>query len=126
MDNLLDAVIDVESEGKPLAKSIKGARGVMQITQPALTDYNRQFSTSHSLDDMYDEKLNRRVGTWYLMNRVPQLLTSFKLPVTLDNILWAYNAGIGNVSKGIKPKETVNYIDKVKSRLTPVEEKKKK
>ena len=29
---------------------------------------------------------------------------------TIDNRLWAYNAGIGRVIKGIKPDETREYI----------------
>jgi hypothetical protein len=44
--------------------------------------------------------------------RIPQMLKAYKIPDTIDNRLWAYNAGIGNVKKGRLPKETRNYIRK--------------
>ena len=122
MANLFDAVTEVESNNNPLAASIKGARGLMQITQPALTDYNTYNKAEYNMEDMFDPELNTTVGRWYLSNRIPTMLKAFKLPVTLDNILWAYNAGIGNVVKGIKPEETVAYIEKVKSKLEEVKE----
>ncbi len=115
--NLFDAVVDVESAGKPTATSIAGARGLMQITQPALTDYNRVVGTELSMDDMYDPSTNMKVGKWYLSVRIPQMLRAFKVPNTLDNRLWAYNAGIGRVVEGVMPTETKGYIGKVKSRM---------
>ena len=112
-DQLLQALISAESSGNPRAKSNKGAQGLMQITSPALTDYNTYQKSTYSMDDMYDSNINKQVGTWYLGSRIPQMLQTYKLPDTLENRLWAYNAGIGNVRKGIKPKETQVYIDKI-------------
>ena len=40
------------------------------------------------------------------------MLKHYKKEVNIDNILWAYNAGIGKVIKEIKPEETKNYIIK--------------
>src|SRR3990167_1777244 len=112
-DQLLQALISAESSGNPRAKSNKGAQGLMQITSPALADYNTYQKSAYSMDDMYDSNINKQVGTWYLGSRIPQMLQTYKLPDTLENRLWAYNAGIGNVRKGIKPKETQVYIDKI-------------
>ena len=112
-DQLLQALISAESSGNPRAKSNKGAQGLMQITSPALTDYNTYQKSTYSMDDMYDSNINKQVGTWYLGSRIPQMLQAYKLSDTLENRLWAYNAGIGNVRKGIKPKETQVYIDKI-------------
>ena len=112
-DRLLQALIQAESSGNPKAKSSKGAHGLMQITQPALTDYNTFQGANFSLDDMLNPDLNKQVGTWYLDSRIPQMLTHYKFPDTLENRLWAYNAGIGNVRKGIQPQETKEYIAKI-------------
>jgi len=114
---LIDAVIWVESKGKPLARSLRGARGLMQVRKPALDDYNNYHKTSYSLDDLYDPDLNKKIGGWYLLKRIPAMLKAYKLPVTLDNVLWAYNAGIGRVVKGIMPKETKDFLERVKRRL---------
>jgi len=115
--SIFDAVVMEESAGNPLAASIKGARGLMQVTQPALDDYNTYNRQKMTMDDMWDEGKNKTVGEWYLADRIPKMLKAYKLPVTTENILWAYNAGIGNVVKGIKPKETVAYIEKVMGRV---------
>lgn len=117
MGNLFDAVEEVESSGNPLAKSLKGAVGLMQITQPALEDYNKANATTLSMDDMMDASPNRKVGRWYLSRQVPKMLQAYGMPVTLENVLWAYNAGIGRVVKGVMPKETKDYIEKVKRQL---------
>ena len=112
-DQLLDALIFAESSNNPNAKSDKNARGLMQITDPALTDYNTYKQADYTMDQMYDPSLNQAVGTWYLNQRIPQMLKHYKLPDTTEYRLWAYNAGIGNVVKGIKPKETQDYIAKI-------------
>jgi soluble lytic murein transglycosylase len=117
MADLYDAVIDVESSRNPRATSIKGARGLMQITQPALDDYNNYTGAGHTMDEMYDPEINTKVGKWYLASRIPSMLRSYKLPVTPDNVLWAYNGGIGRVKKNIMPPETADYIQKVKKRM---------
>ena len=117
--SLIDAIIQVESGGRPKAESPKGARGLMQITQPALTDYNTAFKTVLTMDDMFKPDLSTKVGSWYLTQRIPQMLKAFDIPVNLENTLWAYNAGIGRVKEGVMPKETQNYIKKVQKLLKP-------
>jgi len=49
------------------------------------------------------------------------MLEAYAIPVTVDNILIAYNWGIGNLSKLFRnerhksiPEETVNYLKKYK------------
>lgn len=116
-EDVLNAIIFAESSGNKLALSSKGARGLMQITQPALDDYNTFHTEKMSMDDMYEGTKNRTVGNWYFNKRIPQMLKHFKIEDTTENRLWSYNAGIGNVVKGIKPQETVDYIGKVMSRI---------
>ena len=113
MPGLISSLIQAESSGNPTATSIKGARGLMQITQPALDDFNLYQKKSYVMDDMFDEGKNREVGRWYFADRIPKMLNAYQIEDTVENRLWAYNAGIGNVRKGIKPQETVNYIKKI-------------
>src|SRR5699024_4327986 len=44
---------------------------------------------------------------------------SSDLEVTRKNILWAYNAGIGNLNNGILPKETQRYFEKILPDVQP-------
>ena len=117
MDEFINAIIQEESSGNPLAVSSVGARGLMQITKPALTDYNTYHTDKMSMDDMWDEEKNKTVGIWYVNKKIPEYLRHYKIEDTLENRLWSYNAGIGNVRKGIKPQETIDYIGKVMQRI---------
>ena len=114
-DKLLQAIIQAESSGNPEAVSPVGATGLMQIMQPALTEYNQYKNAEWTMHDMLNPKKNVRVGTWYFNERIPQMLRHFGVEDTPENRLWAYNAGIGRVVEGIKPKETVDYIQRVLS-----------
>jgi len=122
MGNLYSSIEDVESSGNPLAESLKGAVGLMQITKPALDDYNNAHNENVTMDDMTDASPNRKVGRWYASKRIPQMLQSYKIPVILDNLLWAYNAGISRVQQGVMPDETKDYISKIKAKLSGKEQ----
>ena len=71
---LLKAVIRKESNFNPRAvndERKKGdpsddAIGLMQVRQPALTDYNETHGSLHSIDDLYEPQVNIQVGAWYL------------------------------------------------------------
>jgi soluble lytic murein transglycosylase-like protein len=117
--NLIDALIQQESGWNANAYNQQsGATGLGQITLPALQEFNQYNNSQYSMNDMYDAQSNQRVAYWYLMDRIPRMLKAYKIPITLDNVLWAYNAGIGNVKKNRMPKETINYIKKVKDNLS--------
>jgi soluble lytic murein transglycosylase-like protein len=100
--NLIRAVVQKESAGRPCALSPKGAQGLMQI-MPATAS---QFSVS----DAFDPKQNIDAGTKFLK----QLLMRYAGDVPLA--LGAYNAGPGRVDKeGGVPEiqETQNYISEI-------------
>lgn len=89
------AIIKKESEGFPFAVGPTNDFGLMQITQPALTDFNRTNKTSYTLLDVWlQPTLNIRVGTWYLSWLLKQFNNDYRLAVS------AYNQGIGNVKQG--------------------------
>lgn len=121
----IPTIIQIESSGNPRAVSKDNCVGLMQISEVVLLEYNRHFYGDEN-DEFYypihkkmlfDPDLNEQIGTWYLTERIPQMLRYYHKPVTIENMLWAYNAGIGNLVRGVKPKETRNYIAKYK-RLT--------
>lgn len=96
---LIKAIIKVESNFNPLARSPKGALGLMQILPTTAAQYGRY--------NLFNPKDNISVGTRHFA----YLLQKYQghIPYALA----AYNAGEGNVDKygGIPPfKETRNYV----------------
>jgi soluble lytic murein transglycosylase-like protein len=102
---LLHAVISAESGYNPLARSPKGARGLMQL----MPDTARRYGVRNPLDPGQ----NIHGGAAYLRD----LLTMFGNDVKLA--LAAYNAGEGRViqyGNRIPPyRETTQYVPKVLS-----------
>ncbi len=99
---LIKAVIEVESDFNPRARSKAGAKGLMQL----MPDTARGLGVT----DIYDPSANIEGGVKYLK----RLLISFKRDVPLA--LAAYNAGENKVRKygAIPPyKETQGYVAKV-------------
>ncbi len=107
-------IAQIESSGNPMAFN-KGskARGLHQITPIVLKEWNQMFPKSqYSLDQLFNPEVNTQIANWYMHVRIPQMLNAYGMPLTVDNVLGSYNAGIGNIKKGIVPLETQNYIKK--------------
>jgi len=105
---LVRSVIQVESNGDPLAVSVKGAQGLMQL----MPHTARRFAVKNS----FNPSENIDGGVRYLK----YLLTLFgdqRAPETLA--LAAYNAGEGAVIRhgGVPPyRETTQYVRKVEKK----------
>lgn len=85
------AIIAQESGGKPDARGLKQDIGLMQVTPPALADFNRVYARSYSVNALLDPAINIEVGTGYLAwlkNRTNG---------DLDLATRAYNVGLGNI-----------------------------
>ena len=103
-------IAEIESNNNPHAyNSSSGATGKYQITKICLQDYNNYHTVKYTLDDMYNAQKSLVVASWYLTNRIPQLLRYYGHTVNLTNTLVAYNWGISHVGEDL-PKETRNYI----------------
>ena len=117
---LLDALVTVESSNNPLAhNSSSGARGLTQITPVAWADlvnwHPERYSNLDYKRDIFNPDVARQAGFDYL-NIVRRYLEHYDMPVTLPNLLAAYNWGIGNLRNHRlenAPEETINYITKI-------------
>jgi soluble lytic murein transglycosylase-like protein len=104
--NLVLAVIEVESNFDPQARSPKNAQGLMQLIP--------ETAERFGVRDVWDAEQNIRGGMAYLrwLNR--------HFDGDLELVLAAYNAGEGAVKRygGIPPyAETQNYVQRIIERL---------
>ena len=100
---LVRALIQVESNYRPKARSHKGAMGLMQLMPSTARAYN--------VRNPYDPKANISAGVKHLKSLLDRL-------GAVDLALAAYNAGEGAVKKfnGIPPyRETRNYVTRILS-----------
>jgi soluble lytic murein transglycosylase-like protein len=100
---LVGALIQVESNNRPRARSHKGAMGLMQLMPSTARHYN--------VRNPYDPSANIAAGVKHLKSLIDRL-------GAVDLALAAYNAGEGAVKKfnGIPPyRETRNYISRILS-----------
>ena len=100
---LVRALIEVESNYRPRARSPKGAMGLMQLMPATAKAYN--------VGNPYDPKANIAAGVKHLKSLIDKW--------GVELALAAYNAGEGAVKKfnGIPPyRETRNYVSKILSR----------
>jgi soluble lytic murein transglycosylase len=99
--NLVLGLIRQESSFRREAKSRAGAMGLMQLMSPTAKEVALRFQkTPLSIpEDLSKPELNIKLGTAYLS----QLLRAYEghLPMALA----AYNVGIGNLRKWMKPRE---------------------
>jgi len=102
--SLLLAVIKQESDGNAKAQGPTGDYGLMQITQPALTDYNTATNNHLFLSDMLKPENNIKVGAWYLS-------LMFRNTGNWRQAVRAYNAGLSRVQT--KLNAGVSYADSV-------------
>ena len=100
---LVRALIQVESNYRPKARSHKGAMGLMQLMPATAREYK--------VRNPYDPRANIAAGVKHLKSLLDRL-------GTVDLALAAYNAGEGAVKKfnGVPPyRETRNYVSRILS-----------
>jgi len=107
--DLVEAIVQVESNYDPLAISLKDCKGLMQLHP----DTAKRFGVS----DIFNPEENVKGGIKFLLHLMD------KFPNNLDHVLAAYNAGENAVRrhKGIPPyRETVDYVKKVRALYNPI------
>jgi soluble lytic murein transglycosylase-like protein len=111
----IEQIIKLESSGNPTAYN-KGesAIGLMQIRPCVLTEWNRTHPhKKYSINDLFYTHINIEVGSWYLEHRIPEMLNRYGKPLSVENIIISWNAGIKYVRDNIEPpKKTKRYIKK--------------
>ena len=110
----------IESSNNPKAYNWKsGAKGKFQITSICLKEYNNYHPNDKvHTKQLWDARVNTRIAKWMLNKRIPQMLRHYKKPVTIDNILISYNAGIAYVVHNKRlPNETKEYLIKYKREM---------
>ena len=106
--DLVRAVIQAESAFNPLARSHKGAMGLMQLMPATAAELG--------VTDPYDPEQNIRGGVTYLRSLLLKYSNNEELALA------AYNAGPGAVQKyGAVPpyRETREYIARIKNHAGP-------
>ena len=118
-EQLVFAIIKVESNFDPSVVSSAGAMGLMQMLPSTYEWLTSKLGDNYSKDDLYDPETNIRYGTYYLQ----YLYSRFG---TWEKAIIAYNWGEGNFSEflnnegytegdydSIPVTETKNYVKKV-------------
>jgi len=117
---LLSIIAVIESSGNPLAYNPNTkATGLYQITPICLEEYNNYHKVKFTQKDLFKPDINKKIASWYLYRRIPEMLMVNGYSPSTENILICWNWGIGNFLKwkaGKKslPRETKNFLDKYK------------
>ena len=120
-EELIYAIIKVESNFDPNAQSNKDAQGLMQLMYSTAEEIANKININLTEDNILDPDININLGT----NYISSLLNKYEC---VEIALAAYNAGSGNVDKWIENgviqsdgsdienipyKETNTYVRKV-------------
>lgn len=109
----MQKISTIESNNNAAIISKGGDYGLFQISKPVLVDFNRHSNIAWQMPDMLNQSNNTEVADWYLNVRIPQMLHYYHKPITIRNIIIAWNAGISYVVKNKRlPKTTINYLRK--------------
>lgn len=119
----IDAVTGAESSGNPIAKSKKGAMGLMQLMPRTAEEYAGKLGMEFSPEMLFDPQYNQTLGTAVLDDYTKKFGGDTGLGLA------AYNAGPTRVRAALGegqglaaaypnlPKETQDYVMKIATQL---------
>lgn len=111
--SLIFSIIEKESHFYPLARNWNvrnstGDYGLMQINSISIEDFNNRTGRSISEQDvLFDTALNIEVGCWVLNQKKECLIRNECY--SIENLLYAYNAGQSRVLNDTVPQSTIKY-----------------
>ncbi len=119
IEDWVDRVIQQESSGDPNAESPVGARGLMQIMRPTWDEWTEKlYGRVLPFDQAFDSDINKEVGTAYLKWVQTTLRNWMNKEPTIEQILAAYNGGIGRLRQNEyqvdrMPGESRDYSERI-------------
>lgn len=103
-------MIAQESRFRSSAKSIADAKGLMQVTPIALSDYNKHNGTSYTDSDLSNDEVNIEIGCWTLMRQSHYLHTN-----DMNSCIISYNSGATNFKNNRESYlQYYDYLNKVR------------
>lgn len=95
--NLILALASVESDFLPTANSYLGpeyGRGILQVSEIALLDYNNRTGSAYKPQDLYDYNICINVGCWIYKQNI-----KYGVINNTDDLVIAYNTGHGTYKR---------------------------
>src|SRR5206468_921825 len=107
-NDLLLALVAVESNGDPGARSGRGAIGLTQVEPATFRDLQRRYREVLGSGSLEEPRTNLLAGAIYLGDCARRLHANLTDPVELDLVLKAYNLGPRAASEW---RETGTWLD---------------
>ncbi len=119
-EDLLLALVAVESGGEPQARSAAGALGLTQIEPATFDDLRARYGPALSAGSIDDPGVNLLAGALYLVDCARLLNADLTNARDLPDVLHAYNLGPGAMIEALRqgdplPAETIDHAARVLS-----------
>lgn len=118
----LSKIMQIESNGNPEAFHPRtGATGLYQITPIVLVEYNNFHPVKYTKKDLKNPIINTLIAEWYMLVRIPEMMTKFGIPLSTGLKIIAWNWGINNLKTWYftLPPETRNFLVKYYGKDVP-------
>jgi len=111
-ENILLALVAVESEGKPAAHSARGAVGLVQVEPATFEDLRVRYGDLLARDSLEEPHVNLLAGALYLVECAHMLGGDVKDPDDVALVLHAYNMGPRAAAEGRATGPWLNQTDR--------------
>lgn len=124
-DDLLLALVAVESGGRPEARSAMGAVGLMQVEPATYTDLQARYGALLAHRPLAQPSTNMLAGALYLVECARYLHVDVSDPASLELVLEAYNVGPHATAEWWHtgtprlPEETIQHASRIKAVYAP-------
>lgn len=112
LERIIEKLIVIETNGKNLIGDSGRAFGILQIHKIAVREYNQTYRTKYKHEDMFDEKISKKVCIGLLEKGINIYKNKYKTKPSEQEIVRMWNGGIYT---GYKKQSTVKYWNKYKN-----------